>query len=70
MRCYSWTNGKVWISGKDTDNEVSAKKIIEFIVDNATIAGLTEKVEGFIKDLGLKADVEIVEENTDMENKE
>jgi exosome complex component RRP4 len=59
-------NGKVWISGKDTDSEVATRKIVEFIADNATINGLTEKVEGFIKDLGLKveAGVEIVEENT------
>jgi len=58
-------NGKVWISGKDTDMEVATRKIVEFIGDNATIVGLTEKVEKFIKKLGLKADVEIVAENTD-----
>lgn len=44
-------NGKVWISGKDSDSEVATKKIIEFIADNVTIAGLTEKVEKFIKDM-------------------
>lgn len=59
-------NGKVWISGKDNDSEVATKKIIEFIADNVTIAGLTEKVENFIKDMGLKSDkVEIIAENTD-----
>ena len=59
-------NGKVWIYGKDTDSEVTAKKIIEFIVDNVTIAGLTKKVEDFIKKLGLKTDsVEIIAEDTD-----
>jgi len=58
-------NGKVWISGKDTDMEVATRKIVEFIADNATIVGLTEKVEKFIGKLGLKADVEIVAENTD-----
>jgi len=63
-------NGKVWISGKDTDSEVATRKIVEFIADNATIAGLTEKVESFIKELGLKADVEVVAEDTDVEDKE
>ena len=58
-------NGKVWISGKDTDSEVATKKIVEFIGDNSTTIGLTEMVEGFIKELGLKADVEIIAENTD-----
>jgi exosome complex component RRP4 len=60
-------NGKVWVSGKDSDMEVAAKKIIEFISDNVTVSGLTEMVEKFIKDLGLKVDegVEIVAEDTD-----
>jgi len=58
-------NGKVWISGKDTDSEVATRKIVEFIADNATINGLTEKVEKFIKGLGLEAEVEIVAEDTD-----
>jgi exosome complex component RRP4 len=62
-------NGKVWISGKDTDNEVLTKKIVEFIADNATINGLTEKVADYIKNLGMKVDMpEIVAENTDEEN--
>ena len=60
-------NGKIWISGKDTDMEVAAKKIIEYIADNVTVVGLTEMVEEFIKGLGLKVDegVEIVAEDTD-----
>ena len=37
-------NGKVWISGKDTDMEVKARKIIEFISENVLVPGLTEKV--------------------------
>jgi exosome complex component RRP4 len=62
-------NGKVWIHGKDTDSEVATRKIVEYIADNATVAGLTEKVEGFIKDLGLniESEVEIVAEETDKE---
>ena len=64
-------NGKVWISGKSTDSEVATRKIIEFIVDHATISGLTETVEDFIKELGFKLDkVEIVAEDTDVEDKE
>jgi exosome complex component RRP4 len=59
-------NGKVWISGKNTDGEVAARKIVEFIADNVTIDGLTDKVEAFIKDMGLKIDkVEIIAEDTD-----
>ena len=69
-------NGKVWLSGKDTDGEVAAKKIIEYIADNVTVAGLTEMVEKFIGDMGLDVGaragvpsedgkVEIVKEDTD-----
>jgi len=61
-------NGKVWISGKDIAMEVATKKIIEFITENATIAGLTSKVESFIKEMGLSNNKpEIVAENTDKE---
>jgi len=71
-------NGKAWINGNSVDNEIATRKIVEFIVDNSTIAGLTEKVENFIKDLGLEVKssgsasngetdkgVDVVEENTD-----
>jgi len=70
-------NGKVWINGNSVDNEIATRRIVEFIVENATINGLTEKVESFIKDLGLTVkssagsngetdkEVEVVEENTD-----
>jgi len=71
-------NGKVWISGKDTDKEVIAKKIVEFIGENAVSVGLTESVEKMIKDMGLNSgvdgresvvgdDVEVVAEDTDIE---
>lgn len=63
-------NGKVWISGESTEKEVVAKKIVEFIVENVTINGLTEKTGDFIKGLGLNPDEpEIVAENTDKEDK-
>jgi len=60
-------NGKVWISGKDTGSEVATKKVVEFIVDNSIISGLTEKVENFIKDMGLSVSSgpEVIAENTD-----
>ena len=67
-------NGRVWISGNSIDNELATKEIIEFIVDNSTINGLTENVEAKMKKLGLKvtntgantsSDVEIVAEDTD-----
>jgi exosome complex component RRP4 len=59
-------NGRVWISGKSIDNEVATKKIVEYIVENSVITGLTEKVEQYIKELGFdSAGVEIVAENTD-----
>ncbi len=61
-------NGKVWISGKDTDKEVSAKRIVEFIAENVLLPGLTEKVGNLIKEMGLEiSEVEIIAENTDDE---
>ena len=60
-------NGKVWISGSSVEKELATKKIVEFIVEHVTIAGLTEKVEKFIGKLGLKVEsgVEIIAEDTD-----
>jgi exosome complex component RRP4 len=64
-------NGKVWISGKNIDNEVATKKIVEFISKNTTVLGLTEKVEEYIKNLGFKiSDIEIIAEDTDLEEEE
>lgn len=61
-------NGKVWISGNDLEKEIATRKIVEFIADNATVAGLTSKVESFIKELGLEVNKpEVVAENTDVE---
>ena len=44
-------NGLIWVSGEKIEDELKAKKIIEFVVENTTADGLTEKVESFIKDL-------------------
>lgn len=61
-------NGKVWINGSSPEKEITTRKIIEFIVDNAVINGLTEKVEKFIKEMGLEVEnIEIIKENTDEE---
>ncbi len=43
-------NGIVWLSSEKMENETNARKIIEFICENSTISGLTEKVEKFIKE--------------------
>ncbi len=42
-------NGIVWICGDKIEDELKAKRIIEFICENSFISGLTEKVEDFIK---------------------
>jgi exosome complex component RRP4 len=62
-------NGKVWISGDSSDKELNTMKIVTFIVENSTIAGLTEKTEIYIKKLGMDVNsVEIVNEDTDKED--
>jgi exosome complex component RRP4 len=55
-------NGLIWIQGQTIDREVFAKKAIEFVIENTTSEGLTEKVEAWlaenktklIKDNGVK----------------
>ncbi len=44
-------NGIVWLNGAKIEDELKAKKIVEFICENSFISGLTEKVEEFIKKL-------------------
>lgn len=66
-------NGIIWMRADKIEDELTTKKIIEFICENSFITGLTEKVEEFIRNLGIeiqldKRDIEIVEENTDEEN--
>jgi exosome complex component RRP4 len=62
-------NGVIWIKANDIEKELSAKKIVEFVAANATMSGLTEKTEDYIKELGLKVGekAEIIEEDTDKE---
>ncbi len=45
-------NGVIWIKGRDLDNEIKVRTIIEFIVENSVAVGLTEKTEEFIKNMG------------------
>lgn len=42
-------NGVIWIKGDKIEDELLAKKAIEFVVDRSFISGLTEKVEEFFK---------------------
>jgi exosome complex component RRP4 len=43
-------NGLIWIRGEGIDNKLFAKQAIDFIIENTTSEGLTEKVEGWLKD--------------------
>lgn len=42
-------NGQVWIKSSDIENELIARKIIDFICENSYMSGLTGEVESFIK---------------------
>jgi exosome complex component RRP4 len=53
-------NGFVWLRAEKLDDEINARKIIEFICDNSYIHGLTEKVEDYIKN-ELKLEVKVRE---------
>jgi len=44
-------NGWVWLKADEIENELKAKKIIEFICEKSFISGLTEQVEEFVKKL-------------------
>jgi exosome complex component RRP4 len=45
-------NGYVWISGDKIDDELFAKKAIEYVVENSFVEGLTDKVESWFKENG------------------
>lgn len=38
-------NGWIWIKGENLDNEIKARKAVEFVAEKVHIDGLTEKVE-------------------------
>jgi exosome complex RNA-binding protein Rrp4 len=42
-------NGWVWVKGKNMDDEIKARKAIEFIADKVYVNGLTEKMEGWFE---------------------
>lgn len=42
-------NGVIWIRGENVEDKLFAKKAIEFIIENTVTEGLTEKVEGWLK---------------------
>jgi exosome complex component RRP4 len=54
-------NGRVWIQGDDSEKEVQTRQIVDFITNNSTISGLTQKVEEYIKALGLSFEVSVDE---------
>lgn len=43
-------NGIIWIKGDNIENKLFAKEIINFVIENTITEGLTEKVEGWIKE--------------------
>jgi exosome complex component RRP4 len=65
-------NGLIWIRAEKIEDELNAKKIVEFICENSFIAGLSEKVEGFIeKEFGKKIKMrESFQQNEVRENSE
>ncbi|VVB79496.1 Exosome complex component Rrp4 [uncultured archaeon] len=42
-------NGIIWVKSSKVEDELNAKKIINFISENSFVSGLTEKVEEYIK---------------------
>ena len=47
-------NGYVWILGNKVDDEFFAKKAIEYVVKNSYVEGLTDKVEQWFSEQGVK----------------
>jgi len=43
-------NGWVWISGPAIDNEIKARKAIEFVTEKVHVEGLTEKMEDWFQE--------------------
>tara|TARA_Y100000310_G_scaffold325231_1_gene388411 strand:+ start:868 stop:1698 length:831 start_codon:yes stop_codon:yes gene_type:complete len=43
-------NGFIWIRGESVDDELRARKAIDFVTEKSFISGLTEKVEEFLKE--------------------
>jgi exosome complex component RRP4 len=43
-------NGFIWIRGEKVEDELKAKKAINFVTEKSFVSGLTEKVETFLKE--------------------
>lgn len=43
-------NGIIWVKADKVEDQLFAKKAIEYIVENVTVSGLTEKVEAWLKE--------------------
>ncbi len=43
-------NGIIWITAGKVEDQLFAKKAIEYIIENVTTSGLTEKVESWLKE--------------------
>ena len=61
-------NGVIWLKGDEIENELKAKKIIEFISENSYVDGLTKKVEEYAESLGKSKSKKVTEK--DKEDKE
>lgn len=46
-------NGYVWIVGDKIEDELFAKKAVEYVVENSFVEGLTDKVEGWFGEQGV-----------------
>lgn len=44
-------NGVIWVIGDKIEDELNARKIIEYVCENSFLAGLTEKVEDYVKNV-------------------
>jgi exosome complex component RRP4 len=64
-------NGKIWINGDSVEDEIKTTELIQFVVENSSTSGLTERVESHIREMGLKVQEapEIIKENTDEDTK-
>lgn len=43
-------NGWIWIKGPSIDEEIKARKAVEFVADKVHVSGLTEKVEAWFQE--------------------
>jgi exosome complex component RRP4 len=42
-------NGWIWVKGESTDDEIKARKAIEFVADQVFVSGLTDKMEEYFE---------------------